>query len=224
MPNSGILPIRPSMLRLLIGVSLAGAAAGGLNAWLCYAGLPRPVTVHPRFMWHIVPAGVLHGAILAAAACLGALWCRGARWPQRLSKAVAVGWLAGYVSWQPLRISIDATLAWSAWPFNESWEWLLASPLAHFGFVATIYCLAPSSDRMPGARQLGLTLAAGILGSLWYWTAYEQWYLSPLHGAIWGTAVGLSAWSSASAAVRLPGRTADVAARRARPVVAPVRR
>ena len=202
MRTSRITPRYPSIL--LIRVLLAGAAAGGLNAGLCYAGLPRPVTAHPQFMWDIVPAGVLHGGVLAAAGCLGLLWNRHAQWPRRMLTAVAVAWVAGYLSWQPLRMSLDRTLAGSMWPFDLSWQWVLASPLAHFGLVAGIFSLARPVDEMSSPRRLIVALAAGIAGSLWWWIAYEQWYLSPLHGAIWGTAVGLSTWSPAWATVMFP--------------------
>jgi hypothetical protein len=209
-----------SMLRLLIRVSLAGAAAGGINAWLCYAGLPRPVFAYSRFAWDIVPAGVLHGGILAVAGCLGTQWNRDTRWPWRLLTAAAVGWLAGYVSWQPLRMSLDGTLAWSSWPFDGGWKEALAGPLLNFGLVAGIFCIARPSDRISGPRRLVVALTAGIAGSLWWWIAYEQWYFSPLHGAIWGSAVGLSIWSRASAAVMLPRRIADVGARSPAQVIA----
>jgi hypothetical protein len=217
MSNMGIERTGPSMRRLLIGASLAGAAAGGLNAWLCYAGLPRPIAVHPQFTWDIVPAGVLHGGILAVAGCLGALWNHRARWARRLLTAATVGWVAGYVSWQPLRMSLDRTFGWSLWPFDQSWPWLIASPFAHFGLVASILCVVWGADRRTGVGSVAVTLAAGIGGSLWWWIAYEQWYLSLLHGAIWGTAVGLSVWSHASAAVTVRGQGADVAPRSTRP-------
>ena len=42
-----------------------GAAAGGVNAALCYLRLPAPVDGNPAFGWHLIPAGAFHGAGLA---------------------------------------------------------------------------------------------------------------------------------------------------------------
>jgi hypothetical protein len=46
-------------------VALLAAAAGATNAWLCFAGIPVPVEDDPAIKWHVIPAGALHGGILA---------------------------------------------------------------------------------------------------------------------------------------------------------------
>jgi hypothetical protein len=77
----------------------------------------------------------------------------------------------------------------------------IPSSIATRTLVAAIFCAAGPFDLRSKAQQWIVALGAGIGGSLWWWIAYEQWYLSPLHGAIWGTAVALSAWSRTAAPV-----------------------
>ncbi|HET7697996.1 MAG TPA: hypothetical protein VFK57_19940 [Vicinamibacterales bacterium] len=208
MRSSGTQPRWRPALGLMTRVSAAGAIAGGFNAWLCYAQLPRPVTACPVFTWEVVPAGALHGGVLAFAGIAGALWAQGAGWPRRVLTAMAAGWLGGYVSWHPLRVTIDSAIGSSRWPFDQSWDWMALAPLAHFGLVAAVFCLAWPSGRPSRAHRFAAALAAGIVGSLWWWISYEQWYLSPLHGAIWGAAVAVAAGSRASVAAALRRRTA----------------
>ncbi len=43
---------------------------------------------------------------------------RGLGWAKRLLVAVATGWVAGYVSWQPLRMCAGRPSSWSTWPFD----------------------------------------------------------------------------------------------------------
>jgi hypothetical protein len=75
----------------------------------------------------------------------------------------------------------------------------LLGPLQYFGFVALLYY---SAVAMYLARQrslmahVTLAVAAGIAGSLWWWIVMGPWYFSVLHGAIWGTLVGVGAWSA----------------------------
>jgi hypothetical protein len=112
--------------------------------------------------------------------------------------AAAVGWMAGYTSWEPLRLSLEGRLDWR-WPFDDGLQGAVTYPLAHFGLVAAIFAAFWPRDGMSPDRRLIAALAAGIAGSLWWWIAYEQWYLSPLHGSIWGLLVGLSSRSGAAA-------------------------
>ena len=191
---------------VLLRISAAGALAGGVNAWLCYVRWPVPVERYADFAWHLVPAGALHGAILALCAFLGSRWLRELGWAKRLPIGVATGWIAGYLSWQPLQLSLARRLGWSAWPFSEPSSAWFIGPLQIFGLVAFLYCLVPPRW-MPGTRvgasSLILASAAGALGSLWWWLAYGPWYFSLLHGTIWGCAVGLAWWSFAAQG-RLP--------------------
>jgi hypothetical protein len=188
------------MVNLLLKVSGAGALAGAVNAWLCYSRLPVPVEEYTDFAWHLVPAGAAHGATLALCASLGWNWTRHFAWPKRIAAAVAMGWTAGFLSWQPLRMSIDNRLGWAAWPFDEGWLGAFTSPLSTFGLVVCVYCLMPAGwtrGVRVGVQSVLLASAAGALGSLWWWIGYGPWYFSLLHGTIWGSAVGLASWTSA---------------------------
>jgi hypothetical protein len=181
-------------------VGLCGAGGGAINAWLCYTGLPVAIEEAPDFRWHVIPAGAIHGGLLAAVAFgVGqALWARSVR--TRMAAALPLAWMAGYVSWIPLNWSaFDRPWAESLnWPFESRWSELPLGLLQQFGFVALFYYAAVAM-RLVDERRLSLHVAgasaAGILGSLWWWTAMEVWYFSLLHGAIWGTCVGVGAWA-----------------------------
>jgi hypothetical protein len=112
--------------------------------------------------------------------------------------AAAIGWIAGYASWEPLRLSLEGRLDWR-WPFVDGLQGAVTYPLAHFGLVAAIFAAFWPRDGVSSTRRVIAALGAGVAGSLWWWIAYEQWYLSPLHGSIWGLLVGLSARSRAGA-------------------------
>ena len=72
-------------------VGLLGGSGGAINASLCYANLPVPVGVRGwgnapiEFIWSIIPAGALHGALLAMMAVGGAWLLRSARVAVRLT-------------------------------------------------------------------------------------------------------------------------------------------
>jgi hypothetical protein len=188
-----------SAASLLWRTTAAGAAAGAMNAWLCYAGIPTTVDSGSVFEWGLVPAGALHGAILAVGAVLAWQWSRQAHWPRILLTAYLGGWIAGYVSWQPLRTAIDSGWPPDAWPFDAGWVSALFAPLQVFGFVTLIYVVL-LAKWSPGRSSRGANVLAasiaGIGGSLWWWISWERWYFSLLHGAIWGVTVGLATWSA----------------------------
>ena len=104
-----------------------------------------------------------------------------------------------YLSFIPLdRWALDEPWSRSlTWAFQEGWNQVLVAPFAYFGLVAVAYYLSLS---MGGLRSTSLashlvqSCAAGVLGSLWWWTSWEPWYFSVLHGSIWGVLVGLGAW------------------------------
>jgi hypothetical protein len=185
-----------------VRVGAGGALGGAVNAGLCYMRLPVAVGdfPHPHFAWHVIPAGALHGALLAMAAfSVGvALSNHGLR--ARLTVAVPLAWLAGFISWIPLnRSAFDEPWAKSfTWPFHEGWGAML-NPFWIFGLVALLYYMAVAL-RLARERRLvvhvALTSLAGILGSLWWWITFGPWYFSILHGAIWGTFVGIGAWTT----------------------------
>jgi hypothetical protein len=187
-------------VRSVISVGLGGAVAGALNAWLCYARVPVAVEGDPTFGWHLIPAGAIHGAVLA-----GLAWSLGvllAERPlgRRLVTALPLAWLAGFVSWIPLnRSAFDESWATSlTWPVHDGWGATLLGPLQYFGLVALAYYLAVTLWLARERRlqtQLPLAVAAGVLGSLWWWIEVQPWYFSVLHGAIWGAFVDIGAWA-----------------------------
>lgn len=184
-----------------VRVAICGALGGGTNAWLCFARVPVPVKDNPTFGWHLIPAGAIHGAVLAVVAFgLGVLLSRRTL-RARLAAALPLAWLAGFASWIPLnRSAFDEPWSKSfAWPLHQRWDGALLGPLQYFGFVALLYYAAVAfwltrESRL--APHIASASVAGILGSLWWWSAMEPWYLSVLHGAIWGACVGMGAWSS----------------------------
>ena len=181
----------------LLSVGLAGGLGGATNAALCYLSLPvRVEDSAAKVQWHIVPAGFAHGAALALVAVGAALLVRPLSRALSCLVALAVGWMAGYVSAIPLHLSaFDKSLVDAlVWPWQETS--LLTStwsPFAYFGGVGTLVYAWLRSRRYPwggaGVEMLALSVAAA-LGSLWWWTQWGPSYFSLLHGAIWGIPVG----------------------------------
>jgi hypothetical protein len=182
-------------------VAFGGGFAGATNAWLCYARLPVAVEDDPTFHWHVIPAGAVHGAVLAAVAfgvgnVLSRQGLRG-----RLAAALPLAWLAGFAAWIPLnRSAFDQ--AWSTsltWPFHGGWVAIVVSPFQYFGFVVLMYYALVALWLNREGRltpHVAFAALAGVLGSLWWWIAIGPWYFSVLHGVIWGTFVGIAAWVS----------------------------
>lgn len=167
---------------------------------------PRPVAVVDpaspfrnkdplQFKWHIIPTGALHGGLLVAVPALFFARMRTRRKLLVALAAIVAGWLAGYVSWIPLHLSLWPEQGLGAalrWPNDDLWS-LLLLPLQFFGLVSVLACwpLTPLSTP-PSERRFGVPLAllAGIVGSAWWWATYGPWYFSLLHGAVWGLLVG----------------------------------
>ena len=82
---------------------------------------------------------------------------------------------------------------------GRGWKLALLGPLQYFGLVALLYYLAIAlwlaRERRLAAHVTGAAVA-GIFGSLWWWISFGPWYFSVLHGAIWGTLVGVGAWTT----------------------------
>src|SRR5512143_2267984 len=124
-------------------VGAAGALGGVVNAMLCYLGWPVPIA-HADFGWHIIPAGLVHGGVLAASAARSAYFAAGIRTRWRWSIALPIAWIAGYISWMPLSVSLlkewdPDVLLWpfdAQHPFNATW-----GPIAYFGAVAGLLYL-----------------------------------------------------------------------------------
>lgn len=185
-------------------VGLCGALGGAINAWLCYARLPVAVSDNPHFAWHVVPAGAVHGGMLAVVAFAvgGAFSTRRVR--ARLAVALPLAWIAGFVSWIPLnRSAFDEPWAKSfSWALHEEWSAAMLGPFQYFGFVALLYYLAVALYLTRERRltaHVTVAAIAGIVGSLWWWITIGPWYFSVLHGAIWGSFVGVGAWNARGA-------------------------
>ncbi len=188
--------------RGLLKVGAAGGVAGAINATLCYLQWPVPVREPAvnTFHWHVVPAGFAHGATLALAAVLGLILARGLRAPIRWCGLVVVAWVAGYLSWIPLDLSVSTHSVSQAlaWPADAESPLVSAlwSPLLYFGGVAGMfYAWGLLLEHRRVRRPWGTILAAGTagtLGSLWWWIEWGPWYFSLLHGSLWGCLVGLA--------------------------------
>lgn len=100
--------------RTLARAGLAGAIGGAINGAMCYLRWPVPVEdTHVTFSWYVVPGGCVHGWALALIAVAGAARGRDLGQPLRWASSILVGWVAGYVSWIPLEISLGETVRWS---------------------------------------------------------------------------------------------------------------
>jgi hypothetical protein len=184
------------MVRRGLWAAIGGALGGLVNAALCYLEWPVPVPDAP-FKWHVMPAGLLHGAALAAlgvaAADIGGRLKPGPRW----ALALPAAWVIGYVTWIPLAVSVFGEPLSRAlvWPIDgETWVASLLLPLAYFGAVALLVYLWQACVRpIPHLwANVVAACAAGVIGSLWFWISYQRWAFSILHGVIWGCLVSAS--------------------------------
>ena len=193
-------------------ISFLGGLGGALNAWWCYAGFP--VSTEDFNAW-IIPAGALHGALLALATVfLTALFLSGHRLVQILG-IVAVGWLSGWLSYIPLElyikmqpISFESNSLWGhivesvCWLFKGNRGDFYYMPYLCFGLVAVVYYLALGFIRLRNIQATSLAFfvavgcLSGTLGSLWWWILWKPWYFSLLHGVVWGSLVGFGLWES----------------------------
>ena len=210
-------------------IGLLGGAGGAINAWLCYARFPVPVGYDAdlAFSWQIIPAGLTHGAVLAVASVglATSLWT--SAWPVRLVGAPVVGWLAGwlsfisiqlYISFTPIMESTggltrDEVLGALVWPFRALSIETLWIPYPHFGLVGLGYYFLLNICRQLLATRLAVHLllgsVSGALGSWWWWMSYKPWYLSLLHGTLWGSLVGFGVWRSQQALRNNAAKTAS---------------
>ena len=179
--------------------ALCGAAGGAANAFLCYQKIPVRVE---NFAWHIVPAGALHGAVLALIAVgLASKFYSALSFRWWLGFLLA-GYAAGWLSWIPISFSAfrNPVLKSVFWPVGTDDFGILWGPYHAFGLVSAIYYLVLTRFGVFQKRNLAAHLAAatvsGVLGSLWFWIIFSQWYLALLHGAVWGIPVGFSVWRS----------------------------
>lgn len=171
-----------------------GGVGGAINAALAFVRLPVPVG-DVTFEWHVILAGAAHGAILAGTAAASAFALQAQALPLRWIAAPVVGWLAGWLSWVPMHLSIVdmGLMAALRWPFVDSFGDVLISPLRSFGLVSALLYGGLNLSVWPLSSRgvcviMGIT--SGVLGSLWFWASVGPWYLALLHGGIWGGLVG----------------------------------
>jgi hypothetical protein len=180
-------------------VGLCGTLGGGVNAWLCYARLPVAVDDNPTFAWHLIPAGAVHGAVLALVPFAASnLLANRSVWI-RLAAGPPLAWAAGFVAWTPLNRSAfdEPWLKSLGWAFHEGWTHALLGPLQYFGLVSLLFYLVLALPNHARSRptHIGLAALSGIIGSLWWWVTVGPWYFSILHGGIWGALVGAGGWA-----------------------------
>ncbi|MHC4915542.1 MAG: hypothetical protein ACYTGB_08620 [Planctomycetota bacterium] len=213
--SAGQLAPRSRRLLPFVWIVLLGGAGGAVNAFLCYAKWPVEVA---DFDLHIIPCGAGHGAVIALVTVGAAMLLERYRFPLRFAPFAAVGWLSGFLSYLVLNISLSMTepMAFTWRELFESADSLLLWPFMYFGLVGLLYYVALGVCRglRASARVVHIVLAggSGVLGSLYWWIMWEHWYLSPLHGTIWGLLVGYGVWRSQ----RPPAGQPEVEARAAR--------
>lgn len=193
-------------------IALLGGVGGAINAWLCYAKLPGCSVPEMDFIWAILPAGALHGGLLAVIPVWAAWLLREQRMRPRLAALPLAGWVSGWIPYIPISFYVGLYFApdfggggWydkllkAFWPFRMDVE-SLWMPWQSFGFVGAAYYLLLNLCRGLTSRSLFRHLLMGILsgalGSLWWWSTFKPWYLSVVHGAIWGSLVGFGVWKS----------------------------
>ena len=188
---------RPNLSRLVMYGALGGALAGCLNAYhALYA-------FSDHLAWHIVPAGALHGALLACLSLALAWWLFPLGTATRYALPPVGGFLIGYATYLPLALSAGLDLKVFLFTGGNDGAMRVAWPFCAFGLVALIACLAWGSLRLLTSRSLGLHMAlgsaAGVLGSLWWWNGFEQTWFALPHGLLWGCCVGFGAWKAGGA-------------------------
>ena len=176
--------------------------------------------------WHIIPAGVLHGMLLAVIGVGTASLLRKRPVFLRWLVLPLVGWVAGWLSWVPVQISLNLGSSnlevllnlgfiWAAlvWPLSSTGPAMerLLLPWFVFGLVSLLYCgVLALGPRSFSSRSLPLCILLGVLsgslGCLLFWVALPgvPKYLSPLHGTIWGSLVGFGVWRAVKEAKASP--------------------
>jgi hypothetical protein len=213
-------------------VSLFGALAGMVNATLCYKQIPVRVE---EFSWHIIPAGFLHGGLLVFVP----LYLIGAvrkKFKGLLFICLALSaHLGGWFSWIAINYSIqEKYLKWKFFSNNfveiVFWPWkdglsmeAFFGPFQVFGLVSSILYAGIALYKILEKKNLFVilfwTTLAGALGSTWFWLEVlsgKKWYLSSLHGVIWGFLVAIGLWLFAKS--EKPTRNATPESNKARSI------
>jgi hypothetical protein len=178
---------------LLLRSGVGGALGGLFNAAHCWATLS-----HSEIHWHIIPAGAVHGALLALIAVLSSALVLERSLPVRLLVLPFVAWIAGWLSFEALSLSLGwGDMMFEVWTRPKN----ILGPYGNFGLVVAWAFLGWAILRWLRSPRLLVHLAcavsAGIWGSLWWWISMdtEHWYYSLIHGVVWGSLVGLGVWS-----------------------------
>ena len=185
---------RPPLPRLMACGALGGALAGCINAWHALSVFSE------NLEWHIIPAGAVHGALLACLSLACAWWLMGQGAALRYILAPVAGYIVGYATYLPLCLSAGFDLKIYLFPGETDGVMRFAWPLCTFGCVAVIACLGWGSLRLLPSKHLlahlAIGCAAGVIGSLWWWSGWEETWFAIPHGLLWGCAVGLGAWKA----------------------------
>jgi hypothetical protein len=184
-----------------------GGLGGALNALFCLIKFPAAIPgAEDVLHWHILLAGFIHGSILTVVALRAAQCLLSKNSAARLAGVLGAGYAAGWISYIPLRISINSNQTFKEilsafwWPFSNGFNFdILWSPFMTFGAVSALYSfllirLAVRGGPQTAFAHFGAAAISGVLGSLWWWNGFERPYFCLLHGVIWGVFVGLGVW------------------------------
>jgi len=171
-------------------IAVGGAVAGALNATLCFLAWPVEVLA---FEWHIIPAGSLHGCVLAVIPACAFIFVRRRHVYVQLICALPVGWISSSLSWSAIAFSLEyersGTLSLSGDFPSPLTGWIEVFGAVSFLYYLTLFLLRSWPHRLIVA--VVSSSISGVLGSLWFWIAVEPWYYAALHGVIWGALVGV---------------------------------
>ena len=185
--------------RKILLPALGGGIGGALNALLCYVKIPDV----GAFEWHIIPAGALHGALLALIPSMMAMLLLRQKLWIRLTGAPVAGYVAGWLSYIPLELSLSTekklSILWWVLSQSESRFHIITDPFMIFGFVSLTYYFGLAAlkffKKQSLSAQIILAMSSGILGSLSWWCSMSSfWYISFFHGTIWGILTGFGMW------------------------------
>lgn len=186
--------------------AIMGGVGGALNALFCLIKFPAIIPgAEDVLHWHILLAGFIHGSILTVIALRAAHFLLPKTSAVRWAGILGAGYAAGWISYIPLRISINSNQTLKEimsafwWPFSNGFNFdILWSPFMTFGAVTALYAfllirLAVRGNQTAFAH-FGAAAISGVLGSFWWWNGFERPYFCLLHGAVWAIFVGLGVW------------------------------
>ncbi len=173
-------------------VSFFGGLGGLINALWSYLAFIKDDILQ----WHILIAGLFHGALIAFFVFFYQQLFIRKKIILKYMNALPFSWIAGYISYFPLALSISPSNFLSDVYLTFSLEYLYW-PLQSFGLVVGVFAiLALIFDKKLVTHRIILIpvgIVSGILGSLWFWLSINKsfWHFSVFHGSIWGILTGL---------------------------------